>query len=224
MNLGELRSRLRIRLDDTAEPYLYDDDTLRDALNDAVRQAAIRKRLVLDRSTSACCRFAVAIDQSKVRMHPRMLAIRTARWSGAPRPLLLRTLKMLERDYPDWPQQPAQETPAILVVDADTGSVMLWPTPSEAGTLELAIWRAPLDAEELEDEGDDPLVDELFHIDLLDWAEHYVYLTKDGEAGDPQRAAAAEQRFTQKFGPQPNAHSMKLWGLSPRRGQRAHFD
>jgi hypothetical protein len=110
-------------------------------------------------------------------------------------------------------------------VDRETGKIDLWPTPQTAGTLTLSVWRAPLESEEIF-EGDfelDPVIDEAFHLDLLDWAEHWLYLTKDGETGDPERAAAAEQRFTAKFGRLPSAHEIKCWGLGKGRGQRAAF-
>lgn len=223
MNLEQLEAKLRSeRLDDTVEPYLYSSARVRDALNDAVRQAAIRKRLLLDRSTEECCSYAVAAEDANVFLHPRVLAVRSARWSGTATPLTLTTLKRMDRDRPDWPSEPAKD-PTHLIVDAQTGYVVLWPTPAAAGTLSLAVWRAPLESEELEEGDDEPVIDETFHIDLLDWAEHQCYLNKDGEAGDAQRAADAAARFTAKFGRLPTAHEIKCWALSPRRGQRAEF-
>jgi hypothetical protein len=212
------------------EPDLYADASCADALNDAQRQAAIRKRLILDQTTDDLCVFAVTAvaddtGSLSVAMHPRMLAVRTARWSlQTCGPLRLTTLKVMDRDHPTWPATVAG-TPTHLIVDCETGKVNLWPTPDASGTLTLSVWRAPLEEEECEatDFDLDPVIDEVFHRDLLDWAEHWLYLTKDGENGDPQRATAAEQRFTAKFGRLPTAHEIKCWGLGKGRGQVASF-
>lgn len=223
MNLEQLEAKLREeRLDDTAVPPLYSSDRIRDAFNDAVRQATIRKRLILDRTTEECCVYPVVAAQTDVLQHPRVLAVRSARFTGNPNPLKLTTLKVMDKDCPDWPSTTAA-TPTHLIVDAQSQTLVLWPAPAESGTLSLAVWRAPLELEEMESPDDEPVIDETFHIDLLDWAEHLCYLTKDGETGDAQRAADAAARFGAKFGRLPSAHEIKCWGLSPPRGQRAEF-
>lgn len=218
----DLLAMLRIRLDDTVAPYLYSDATLKAGLNDAQRQAAIRKRLVLDRNTAECCSYAVAVGQQEVELHKRVLAIRSARYTDVSRPLHLTTLKVMDKDYPNWSND-INGVPQKIIVDAQTGSILVWPKPETAGTLALCVWRAPLESEDMEDGEDEPIIDEVFHVDLIDWAEHLAYLTKDGEGGDLQRSGAAAERFTAKFGRMPSAHEIKCWGLAPQRGQRAEF-
>jgi hypothetical protein len=220
--LADLIALSRVRLDDTVEPYRWDDDTITEHANDAVRQAVIRKRLILDRTTAEVCSYAVAADASAVTLHSTVLAIRTARWSGSTEPLALTTLKRMDSAQPDWPSEDAG-IPTHLILDADTGKVTLWPAAAEAGTLALAVWRTPLEDELLEGDEDEPVIDEAFHRDLLDWIEHLAFLTPEGEAGDLQRSDRAETRFTAKFGAMPSAHSMKLWALGRGRGQTAQF-
>lgn len=227
MELRDLIDRLRApaRLDDAVEEYQFSDADCVIALNDAVRQACIRKRLLLDTRTEECCTYAVDVDGDDpewVELHKRVLAIRTARWSESDCPLTLTTLKVMDRDCPDWPSVDA-DTPTHIIVDAQSGFIQLWPTPDEDGTLTLAVWRSPLESEELEDDGDEPVIDETFHEDLLDWAEHRLYSGRDAESSDASKSAEAEARFTQKFGRLPSAHEIKCWGLSPPRGQRAEF-
>ena len=224
MTLDDLLARLRdtAHLDDAVEPYQFPDEDCTAALNDAVRQAAIRKRLVLDRSTAEVCQYAVAAGEQDVELHKRVLAIRSARWSGSDRPLCLTTLKVMDKDKPDWPSSDAA-IPTHIIVDAQSGGIVLWPAPEAAGTLSLAVWRAPLETEEMEAGGDEPIIDELFHEDLLDWAMAYLYRGRDGERSDLQRAAEAENRFTEKFGRLPSAHEIKCWAIAPPRGQRASF-
>lgn len=223
MDLDALIGALRLeRLDDTVTPPQYTTEVLTRAFNDAVRQVCIRKRLLLDRSTRQCCTVAIAADQASFRLHPRVLAIRSARFTGQRYPLRLTTLKVMDRDHPTWPDAPTG-TPQAIIVDADTGKGVLWPTPDTAGTLQLAVWRVPLESEEMEDGADEPVIADHMHYDLLDWAEHLAYLTKDGEKGDAERAEAAASRFGAKFGRLPSAHEIQRWGVSPPRGQRAEF-
>lgn len=219
---SDLLALARDRLDDNVVPPLFADEKLLEYANDAVRQVVLRKRLILDRSTAETCSYAVAADASQVALHPAVLAIRSARWSGSCEPLALTTLKRMDRDVPNWPSTPGG-CPTRLILDADTGYVTLWPTPSAAGTLNVAVWRTPLDVEVMEQDDDEPCIDETFHRDLIDWIEHLAFLTPDGETGDRARSAAAEDRFTAKFGPAPSAHAMKLWALGRGRGQRAQF-
>ena len=223
MNLADLIATLRSeRLDDTVGPaYLYSDERITRALNEAVKQAAIRRRVIVDSQTAACCTVSASAGTELVSLHPRVLAVRSARWGSEDAPLELTTLRRLTTDEPDWPNATAG-TPTHLVLDETANKVRLWPTPSAAGTLALSVWRVPLEAEELEADDDEPVIAEPFHSGLLDWAEHLLYVNKDGEAGDAARSSAAAQRFTDTFGPMPTAHAIRLWGL-PRRGQRAQF-
>lgn len=220
--LADLLATARIRLDDTVEPYHWSDEILTAHANDAVRQAVIRKRLILDRRTEETCSYPVAADTATVTLHSAVLAIRSARWSDSTDPLALTTLKRMDNMQPDWPSRPAG-IPTCLIVDANTGAVDLWPTPAAAGTLTLAVWRAPLDAETMEGPEDEPVIDELFQPDLVDWIEHLAFLSPEGEQGDLQRSDRAAQRFTAKFGNLPDAHAMKLWALGRGRGQTAQF-
>lgn len=224
MTLDDLLARLRdtAHLDDAVEEYQFSDEDCIAALNDAVRQAAIRKRLVLDRSTAEVCSYAVAASESSVTLHKRVLAVRSARWSESDTPLILTTLKVMDKDVPNWPSYDAA-TPTHVIVDAQSGDLVLWPATDTAGTLSLCVWRAPLDNEKMEGGTDTPIIDEIFHEDLLDWAMAYLYRGRDGERSDLQRAAEAEKRFTEKFGRLPSAHEMKCWAIAPPRGQRASF-
>lgn len=225
MTLDDLELILRReRLDDTVVPYRHSAEAVMSALNDAQRQAAIRKRLVLDRTTEDVCTYAVAVDGDTVTLHPRVLAVRSARWSetSPAAPLTLTTLKVMDKDCPAWTEADSA-TPTAVIVDAETGKLVLYPPTDTAGTLTLSVWRSPLESEEMEDGEDEPIIDETFHRDLIDWAEHLLFLGKDGEEGDTQRSNAAEQRFTAKFGRMPSAHEIKCWAISPSRGQRAEF-
>ena len=52
MNLSELRAKVRLRLRDTAKPYLVSDDEIDDSLNEAEREAAFRALLIRDKTSA----------------------------------------------------------------------------------------------------------------------------------------------------------------------------
>lgn len=222
MTFDDLLAAARQRLDDGTASPLYSDDTILAAANDAVRQAVIRQRLLFDRNTAECCSYAVEAEQSEVVLNPAVLALRSVRWSGSEQPLTLTTLKVMDREQPCWPSDdPA--CPTHVIVDAQDGSIVLWPTPDVAGTLSCAVWRVPLEVEEMETGDDEPVIPAHWHADLVDWIEHKCYLTKDGEAGDLERSDRAASMFTAKFGRLPDAHEIRFWGIKHRRGQTAQF-
>lgn len=225
MQAGDLFTLFRARVDDAAAQPLYEDAQVYGFLNDAIRQAAIRQRLLLDNTTAEVCVYAVEAGTegiASVAAHPRVLAIRSARWSGSASPLALTTIKVMDRDVPEWPSTQAR-TPTHLIVDRERGKIDLWPAPNEAGTLTLAVWRLPLEDEEVASPYDEPVVDEVFHVDLIDWMEHLAFAQKDSEQNDLARSETAAARFTAKFGRLPSAREIKLWGIAPARGQRAQF-
>jgi len=221
MNLADLLRRARERLDDTVAPGLWSDDQLIGFINDAVRQACIRKRLILDATTTDVCVVAIKAGEPKLPLHPRVLAVRTVRTANTRRPLGLTTLKVMDRERPEWPFDSGE--PERVILDRDSGTLFLHPKPDKDDTLQLTVWRLPLEEEELEDGDDEPVVDEGWHIDLLDWVEFCAYSVPDVDIRDPARADAAVGRFTAKFGRLPSAHEIKCWGISPPRGQRARF-
>jgi hypothetical protein len=83
---AELLTILRVRLGDTAAPPLYDDAACAIALNDAQRQAAIRKRLILDNSTPTSAPTRWTQRQRTPWVLPPWRSIRAC-WRFAPRAL-----------------------------------------------------------------------------------------------------------------------------------------
>jgi hypothetical protein len=83
------------------------------------------------------------------------------------------------------------------------GEVRLWPTPSVAGTLQLAVYRLPLSPMEADE--DTPEIDEQHHDGLVDWMVYKAYQTKDGEQGDRERSQDALALFEARFGPRDSA-------------------
>lgn len=213
----------RAWLDDTSTPYLWEDEELFGHLNEAVKQACLRKRALHERDSTPVCHYPLTAGVADVTLHPAVLAVRTARLASGGRPLTLITLRRMDRMRPDWPDH-ARGTPTHLILDAQERRVTLYPTPAVADTLKLAVWRMPLESERIDAGSDEPVIDPLYHEDLLDWVAHLAFAKPDSETQDLQRSAVYAERFTAKFGSLPDARAVRLWGLSPRVPRPVAFD
>lgn len=226
MTLDALRYELRVRrLDDAVAPFLWSDAELDDYLNDAVRQACIRQRLIVDAETPEVCALMLAPNQRSYAVHPAVLAVRAAAIEGNGA-LTITTLRRLARRDPDWfLDEDACGSPEFLIVDYQQGKIALHPTPDAAATLRLCVWRTPLDEiERMQAPDDEPVaVPAGLHADLVDWAQARAYDKKDAETLDVSRGLAAEARFTATFGRLPDATEIRLWGVAPLGGVPAAF-
>jgi len=145
MNLAGLIAQFRTDTGDTASPYAWDDAFVTAALNEAEREAALRKHLLYD-NTSDFCSIAVNESASVYTLDPLVYEIYTARIItsdgtvnyGIP---LYRELVALDRDIPGWRAETAREPYAALHLD---GSVQLVPEPDTDYTLEVDVYRLPL--------------------------------------------------------------------------------
>ncbi|MGH8117638.1 MAG: hypothetical protein ACREP0_05140 [Rhodanobacteraceae bacterium] len=153
MNTRELLAALREMLDDTTQPYLWPDESLVRRLNNAVREACLRARLLKDDETSCpnLCRLQVRAGDPYVRYAPQILVVRRGRLRGAHRnKLWALTAESMDRyrpDWQDWGATPAH--PAFMVMDLTQKTLRLVPTPAADDTLYLRAWRMPRPQEQL---------------------------------------------------------------------------
>ncbi|WP_202841961.1 DUF6682 family protein [Luteimonas saliphila] len=221
MERKALRTELRRDyLDDATPPYLYEDDALNGFLNDAQRQVCLRKRALID-STSTVTQFELPIGAQRVRLNPAILAVRFARLNDC-HPLTGTTAKRLLKRDPDWDMSDPG-SPRYWVPDYQEGFLYFDRPTDIARTLKLSVWRMPLEAEQMEDDGDSPIIAEHYHQDLLDWAAYRAFSMKDSELGDEKRAATHLQTFEAKVGRLPNMTEVRLWGIQPVVGVPAEF-
>jgi hypothetical protein len=231
VTLQDLIAELReSRLSDNVEPYLWSDDELTRHINDAVRQVCIRQRSLVETQNTDICQIAVAAGQRLVKLHPSILAVRFAYPVGYPpnsdcQPKGI-TAKRLFRCQPFWDQDTTTTGPMeFWIPDYQTGYLALYPLPSAAFTLQLGVWRMPLDVEQMEtaDLQGEPVIAPHWHADLLDWAEYKAFSRPDADTEQLQKAESAAQTFTAKIGRLPSATEVLLWGVSPLVGTTAEF-
>lgn len=231
MERGQLRQALRTRLDDRNEPPLWEDAEYNAALSESVQQACIRARLLKESVDPELTRIPLIEGQSLYTLNPQVLAISTAGLLVAKRSCELTTVKQMDRDFPGYQVRGSEigSRDTFLVLDAQKGHVRVWPTPAapadplQPETLVLTVWRLPTEQEAMDTDSDEPAIPAHMHMDLLDWAEHVLYLKTDAETRDVGRSNEAAGRFAAKFGELPTWRQIQLWGYSPRRGARARF-
>lgn len=206
MNLRELIQRVRQLGDDLEKPYLWSDEVIRDRLNDAQDEAAIRGRLlrVTAESHPTLCEIDVSAGEAAHALHPSLYEISHQSWrrAGETRrePLRLVSREWIDAAIPDWRNlDPAP--PAFLV--RDESMVQLVPAPDGAGALLLEGYRVPLSPMVADD--DEPEIARVHHIHLCQWVLYVGYSVPDAELLNPGAAAAAEAEFRRYFGARPDS-------------------
>jgi hypothetical protein len=210
VNGAELVHAFRQRSDDLVTAggeYLYGSTDLYRFATEGETEACLRAKLLYD-TTSSFLRCTVVAGTSSYALDPRVdridRVVLTLTSGGRPKDLRIVGIDHIH-DRADWHSQTGRP---CLAAHVDR-RLVLWPTPTAAyvGTVQLHAYRLP--KYPIEDDGDEPEIPVEHHEGLVDWMLFRAYSTKDGEAGDPERAAAAERAFTIRFGPRPDADTLR---------------
>jgi hypothetical protein len=228
MTLEEYIADARRDLDDVVQPYLYSDAELIGWFNQAVLEATIRARLLKDDAATNpdLCALPVTAGQQDVTYSNDIFVIRHAAMAGATRPLKRYTSKTMDRLEPGWDQHDPADIagePKYLVMDMSQRVARLYPPSATAGTLNIRVWRKPLEAERMEVSSDEPVIAISEPVGLKDWVLRCAYLVKDSELYDEARAARHEGIFEARFGPRPDEQSLQRWLDSPPTQPRGHY-
>ncbi len=209
MTLAELMQRHRAVTADTVGPhYLLPDDLLRQYLNEAEREAAIRARLLHESADPDICEIPVVPGTSVYPIHAALYELdhvaivldsETQR-----RPVRLVSQEWLDDHLLDW--RDAVGTPEYAIQGDKT--LRLVPRPDAAGTLRLEGYRTP--KAQMADDADTPEINAINHVHLVEWSQFRFYSTQDSEMYDAGRAAAAGQAFEDRFGPAVDADLRRL--------------
>lgn len=226
MNLGDLLKSCRELLGDEAQPYLWDDSELTRFLNNGVREACLRARLLKDDALSLpeICVLSLPANQPIVRYHRDILVVRSGHLLGATHKLWSLTSESMDRHRPNWEsdsQQPGQ--PRYLIMDLAQKTLRIFPVPDQDYTLNIRVWRMPREKELMRNKGDCPVIHLPDPEELKHWVAHEAEMRKDSESEDAQRSGQHLALFEQRFGPRPSLHEMARWADSPPRVRHAHL-
>lgn len=185
MNLAEIVAQARDWLDDEAEPYLWSDEALTRWANEAQVEVAVRTRCLVDDTTPEVCTVTVVAGTAVYPLHPSIAVVRRYEYRRAsvmPEVLARRTTNWMDRNFGgQWTGQIGRPYIAIPDLSSRTFRLDRIPTADDVGTIQLTVWRKPLDAEKLEGEEDEPAFDDAYHMALVNWICHRAYLKRDPE-------------------------------------------
>lgn len=220
--LGQLIVDCRDELDDSVEPYLWDDDYLTARLNDAVNEAAIRARLLVESTRSDICQIALVAGQAEYTLHPSIVVIRRASLaSDRSTPLCRTTTSVLDGCSSTWRTETG--TPEYVVRDGQTRSITVVPTPAADDVLHLTVWRLPTEEEVMEDDSDEPVIDPMYHDKLFHWAVFRALTKRDVEQQSTRDADRHLTEFETTFGPRPTAAQLQVLATDPVSGTMPNF-
>lgn len=196
MQFSVLLSRLRVRLNDRAEPQLWDDDTLKGYLNEAYNEAVERSRCILDRGTAEICTITLLPDVRVYDLDPRVIDI-TQAWLGS-RPYCY--MRRIADAYPTALNSGKADFYSVTM-QGNTKFLTLDRAPRDGDpvdTVNLEVQRYPLIPLTLDT--DEPELDERKQNDMLYWAIYLAYDNRDPDSGSDSKAQSADSRFTAAFG------------------------
>jgi hypothetical protein len=220
--LLQLEGDCREELDDQSTPPLWSQERLFQLLNEAVAEANLRARLIVDKR-SGLTRIQLEPGVSEYRLHPSIIVIRRASLASQPSDRLIRTnSNALDAACARWreatgrPEYVLRETRNLLLVS---------PTPTAADTLQLEVWRNPTESELLEGEDDPTMagVEAVWHSKLVHWACFRALSKRDVEAQSNADAERHYNLFEAAFGPRPTAAQLERLALDAVTGTTPHF-
>lgn len=220
--LGQLLEDCREELDDEVEPHLWTDEYLIKRLNEAVEEAAIRARLLVESNRTDICQITLVPGQAQYTLHKSVMVIRRAVLASEPSDALIRTTTAaLDSHCNDWRTRTG--SPEFLVRDQQARTFYVSPVPTQADTLHLTLWRNPTDDEQMEDEADEPCIDATYHDKLIHWACFRALSKRDVEQGSTKDADRHLALFEAIFGPRPTATQLQALAMDPVTGSEAFF-
>lgn len=218
--LSQLIEECREELDDGVAPYLWSDDALTRHLNEAVEEACVRARLLVESSRPDICQIALEPGLAEYPLHPTIYVIRRAVLAGQPAdPLLRTTSAVLDGMRCHWRTE--QGLPEYLVRDRQARQITVSPVPAEAGVLQLTVWRMPDASEALEDGDDEPIIDAIHHRKLVHWACWRALNKRDSEQRSTSDADRHLTLFESYFGDRPTARALQQLATDPSTGSQA---
>ena len=216
-------------LDDVVPPPLWSDTELLRMFNYAEVQACRRAHLIIDSTTAldsgtaatagtmgqkALCQLPLIGNQAVYNLSPKILQVKRLQLGSMAFPLLgPLTYDEVDSELSGW-----WGTNGTVGTCGSSGypttylnepgnSITFLLAPSVNDTAYLVVSRLPLTPFTM---GTAPEIDEKYHIDLCDWAAHLAYMKSDTETLNLNLAKFYEDRFTQKFGPLPDAYSDRM--------------
>jgi hypothetical protein len=212
MNRQQLREQSRFRLNDLKADYLWSDDEINNFINQAINEALIRSRSVLDSTTPECCIINAKAGIASYPMNDAVFEIDRVYDSTNHCVLIKANYHELDTREHDWMTK--QGMTRFYIDDmnhyGEDGenhrTLTLYPIPDADRSIQLTVYRTMLD--ELSD-SDSPELPSFQHADLIHWVQHLAYMKADSDTLNVEKALEFEQQFTISFGERQSAQQLE---------------
>lgn len=196
MNVAEFIATFRLEMSDAALPYLWSDGEIVTYLNEAVNEACVRARLIEDSTTPAVCAVTLVPNQSSYNLNPLVIDLKRVTYNGK-----ALTLSSIEaEDQNEWTWEARVGSEPLRYIYSGSGVLRMIPTPTQAATVNLTVYRLPITPLTLDDDTASPDIPASLHPRLKDWVYRCAYLKQDADAFDKSRADEFDMRFERSFG------------------------
>lgn len=199
MTLKELIATFREDADDNEKKQLWSDVFLKAAANRAEAEACKGGLLLKDSTTAEVCQYDLVSGDTIIALDVRIIRIIRAKLSTEAIPLELVTVSDMDECFPGW-ENATTNKPLRLITDIETGKVGIYPGANAVYTLNLHVYRTPL--EEMKDFDDSPEIPDIGsnHRKLVNWMLFEAYSKHDVDQYDPVKAAQHRIMFERDFG------------------------
>lgn len=192
MNSTEIVDLFREEMADTESPYLWGDTLLYRYLDDAQKMFCRRTEGIEDASTVEVTRLEIEAGVEWYATDKRILKVRKAFDTATGRELPVVNMETAGKQGIRFDGAPGPLK--ALVAGLEKNKLRAWPKPNVASTVDLAVFRLPLEA--ITDDGDQELeIDEQHHAALLLWMKHRAYNKEDAETFNRRKSDEYEARF-----------------------------
>lgn len=203
MTLDQLICQFRVDADDLEKPVAFKDEWVAGWFTEAVAEAAVRGRLIMEAANPSICQIPVQLGKAVYSLHPSLYEVVHLRFKATDamrsEDVRLKTREELDRICPHWRDRDDRIEFAIQ----DDTQIQLVGIPKTDGVLFIEGYRLPL--KPLVNGSDKPEINGIHHYHLVNWVLHRAFSKPDGETFDPNRAARAEAAFTAYFGDRPDS-------------------
>ena len=191
MNSTELLETFREEMNDVETPHLWSDALIYRYINEA-QEMFCRKTEGIEDSSSPLCRLEIEEGTDWYLLSRKILKVREAVDTRTGRPYEIMNMEKASTKGVLFNGNPGPLK--LFVTGLEKSKLRAWPVPSVATTVELRVFRLPL--ETITDDGDQELeIDEQHHLALLMWVKHRAYGKEDAETFDRRKSDEFEMRF-----------------------------
>lgn len=191
MNSTELLEVFRREMRDVETPYLWEDADVYRYMNDA-QNMFCRLTEGIEDSSSDVCRITVTAGVEWYPIDRKILKVREAVNTTTGRPYGVVNMEKASLQGVLFNGRPGPLR--LFVTGMEKHKLRAWPLPSEGATVELRVFRLPL--EPITDIGDQELeIDEQHHNALLLWMKSLAYTKQDADAYDKAASEELEGQF-----------------------------